>query len=219
VLGRWNESYGSQAIAAGKRNGNGRRQLLELLACRGAGAADLWPTFCIFLANRVEQAADLWAASMIVGAGHLSLRGRAYRLRGANDLLDLRDDYLKLLKREEQTKADRQKTDRQLGVDQRPPEVPIVVTAVYPIGNGLYSTDGIAYAGQCLAEWIVFLAKRPAALEQPPNLIEPILATKILTLSGGTIGETSTWLTRARRKGYRQRQRALLDSPGGTLRW
>jgi hypothetical protein len=34
-------------------------------------------------------------------------------------------------------------------------------------------------------------------LEQPSNLIEPVLATKILTISGGTIGEISTLLTRA----------------------
>jgi hypothetical protein len=34
-------------------------------------------------------------------------------------------------------------------------------------------------------------------LERPSNLIDPVLATKILTLSGGTIGEISTLLTRA----------------------
>ena len=34
-------------------------------------------------------------------------------------------------------------------------------------------------------------------LEQSSNLIEPVVATKILTLSGGTIGEISTLLTRA----------------------
>jgi ATP-dependent Clp protease ATP-binding subunit ClpA len=34
-------------------------------------------------------------------------------------------------------------------------------------------------------------------LEQPSNLMEPALATKILTLSGGSIGEISTLLTRA----------------------
>jgi hypothetical protein len=33
--------------------------------------------------------------------------------------------------------------------------------------------------------------------ERPSNLIDPVLATKILTLSGGTIGEISTLLTRA----------------------
>jgi hypothetical protein len=34
-------------------------------------------------------------------------------------------------------------------------------------------------------------------LERSSNLIDPVLATKILTLSGGTIGEISTLLTRA----------------------
>ena len=34
-------------------------------------------------------------------------------------------------------------------------------------------------------------------LEQASNLVDPVLATKILTLSGGTIGEISTLLTRA----------------------
>jgi hypothetical protein len=34
-------------------------------------------------------------------------------------------------------------------------------------------------------------------LQRPSNLIDPVLATKILTLSGGTIGEISTLLTRA----------------------
>jgi hypothetical protein len=34
-------------------------------------------------------------------------------------------------------------------------------------------------------------------LERASNLIDPVLATKILTLSGGTIAEISTLLTRA----------------------
>jgi hypothetical protein len=55
-------------------------------------------------------------------------------------------------------------------------------------------------------------------LEQPSNLIEPALATKILTLSGGTIGEISILLIRAALRaiddGSERITNATLDSCG-----
>jgi hypothetical protein len=96
---------------------------------------------------------------MIVEPGHISLRGPANRQGGASDYLCLRDNYLELLKREKQNKVDSQKTDRHLSKDHRTSEIPIE-TDVFPTGNGIFNMDGVAYAGQCLAEWIVFLTNR-----------------------------------------------------------
>jgi len=133
----------------------------------GTGVADLRAISCIRVdLNPVEPAADLRIASMIQ-AGDISLRGPVYRQRGASYYLRLRDDYLELLKREKQTEADRQMTDQHLGEGHRTAEIPIVETAVFPAGKGIYNMDGVAYAAQCLAEWIVFLANRGSYASGP----------------------------------------------------
>jgi hypothetical protein len=124
------------------------------------GAAGLRAISGNRLSNPVKDAADLAVAAMIVEAGRIRSRGPAPEQRGVIDYLCLRDDYLELLEREKQTEADRPKTDRHLGEEHRTSEIPIAGTAVFPTGKGIYNMDGVAYAGQCLAEWTVFLANR-----------------------------------------------------------
>lgn len=111
--------------------------------------------------NRPEQAADLRAAPVTVEAGQVSVRD------ASDYFLWLRDDYLELVRQEKQDKVDRQKTDRHLSEDSRASEIPIVVTDAFPTGNGIFNIDGVAYAGQCLAEWIVFLTNRGSYASGP----------------------------------------------------
>jgi hypothetical protein len=86
-------------------------------------------------------------------------------------------------------------------------QIPIVAAGTHDAFNAIQIDPQLAnrFEPALLPRWSMnedylrLLASFEPALrlEQRSNLIDPVLATKILTLSGGTIGEISTLLTRS----------------------
>ena len=107
-------------------------------------------------------------------------------------------------------------------------EISIVAAGTHDAFNAILTDPQLAnrFEPALLPRWTMnddylrLLASFEVALplEHPSRLIEPPLATKILSLSGGTIGEISTLLSRAAfmgvERGIERITSAVLDSCG-----